>query len=91
MRDETRPALVKARAAVTLHEVSFIVMKNMTRAAFTVALLLSGLSTGLPALAQGYPPPPPNLVIVPGAPPPVRVEAVPPPPFPAAWRPGFWR
>jgi hypothetical protein len=80
-----------------------IVLKNMTRAALSVALLVSGLASGLPALAQGYPPPPPpgyapapppppGVVFAPGAPPPVRVEVVPPPPpYAAAWQPGHWR
>ena len=91
-------ALVQAHAAA-IQEVSHIVMKNVTRAAFSAALLLAGLSSGLPALAQAYPPPPPgyappppNAVIVPGAPTALRVEAVPPPPpYPAVWQPGFWR
>jgi len=65
------------------------VLKNMTRAALSAALLLAGLSAGLPASAQGYPP---GAVIVPMAPPPVRVEAVPPPPpWAAVWEPGHWR
>jgi hypothetical protein len=67
------------------------VLKSMTRAALSAAVLLTGLSAVLPALAQ-TPPPPPGVVIVPGAPPPVRVEvAPPPPPYPAVWRPGFWK
>jgi hypothetical protein len=76
-------------------------MKNMTRAALSAALLLTGLATGLPALAQGYPPPPPppgyappppGVVIVPSPPPALRVEvAPPPPPGVFVWRPGFWR
>ena len=83
-----------------------IVLKNVTRAALSAAVLLAGFSSGLPASAQGYPPPPPpgyappppgyapppGTVLVPSAPPPVRVEAVPPPPpYPAVWQPGFWR
>ncbi len=75
-------------------------LKNLTRAALSAALLIAGLSSGLPASAQGYPPappppgyaPPPGAVIVPGAPPPMRVEVVPPPPpYAAVWQPGFWR
>ncbi len=80
----------------------FIVLKNLTRAALATALLIAGLSSGLPASAQGYPPPPPpgyappppppGGVIVQTAPPPVRVEVVPPPPpYAAVWQPGFWR
>lgn len=81
-------------------------LKNVTRAVLSAALLLAGLSSGLPAAAQGYPPPPPpgyappppgyapppGAVFVPAAPPALRVEAVPPPPpYPAVWQPGFWR
>jgi hypothetical protein len=76
-----------------------IVLKNMTRAVLFAVLLISGLASGLPALAQGYPPPPPPGavppppgVFVPAAPPPLRVEVMPPPPpYAAIWQPGHWR
>jgi hypothetical protein len=70
------------------------VTKSLRRAVLSAAILIAGLATGLPALAQGYPPPPPppGVMLAPGAPPPMRVEVVPPPPrFAAVWQPGFWQ